>query len=254
MATLIVNASPVTDPPPSRAQQISFFLQSNLRARIAWMPDELVMLSGYFPFWGASLLIYFAHAEPVLFVPQIEPRDHTPAGLRVQEYPWGDLQCRDPCLAFVSAVGDELVRAKIEPQRAGMNRSSARTPLPIQAAEQIPIPEGFAGPGDSRQPHRRIGKGQDCCPRTLGFLHPPHGHDFGLRYHEMGFLILFGESASLEPGMVTTIEPGLYVSNSARAQASRTTCWSPNPDTRSFPDMKVIQTGQTIGVDDYDQH
>jgi hypothetical protein len=49
------------------------------------------MLSGYFPFWGASLLIYFADAEPVLFVPLIEPRDDLPAGLRVQEYPWGDL-------------------------------------------------------------------------------------------------------------------------------------------------------------------
>jgi hypothetical protein len=50
------------------------------------------MLSGYFPFWGASLLIYFADQYPVLFVPQIEPRDHIPAGLRVQEYPWGDLK------------------------------------------------------------------------------------------------------------------------------------------------------------------
>ena len=27
----------------------------------------------------------FADAEPVLFVPQIEPRDHIPAGLRIHE-------------------------------------------------------------------------------------------------------------------------------------------------------------------------
>jgi len=89
------------------------------------------MLSRYFPFWGASLLIYFADAEPVLFVPQIEPRDHIPAGLRVQEYPWGDLKCNNPYSVLVLAVGDELVRAKIEPKHVGMNRSAARTSLPI---------------------------------------------------------------------------------------------------------------------------
>ena len=79
--TPIVSASRETSPPPSRVQQIRSFLRRHgLRAWIAWRPDELVMLSGYFPFWGASLLIYFAEDEPVLFVPQIEPRDHIPAG------------------------------------------------------------------------------------------------------------------------------------------------------------------------------
>jgi Xaa-Pro dipeptidase len=132
--------------PPSRAQQIRGFLQkNNLQAWIAWRPDELLMLSGYFPFWGASLLIYFADAEPILFIPQIEPTDHIPAGLRVQEYPWGDLKCADPYSVLVSAVGNELVRAKIKVENVGMNPSAARTSLPIQAAEQIPMPEGFAG-------------------------------------------------------------------------------------------------------------
>ena len=65
--------------PSPRAQQVRNFLkQNNLQAWIAWRPEELLMLSGYFPFWGASFLIHFADAEPVLFVPQIEPRDHIP--------------------------------------------------------------------------------------------------------------------------------------------------------------------------------
>jgi Xaa-Pro dipeptidase len=137
----IVTASPLT-----REQQIRSFLQAhNLQAWIAWRPDELLMLSGYFPFWGASLLIYFAEAEPVLFVPQIEPRDHVPTGLRVQEYSWGDLKCSDPYSVLVSAVSDELVNARVEGQQVGMNPSASRISLPIQAAEQIPIPEGFAG-------------------------------------------------------------------------------------------------------------
>lgn len=140
----IVNATLVN--PPSRAHQIhSFLLRNELRAWIAWRPDELLMLSGYFPFWGASLLIYFADQYPVLFVPQIEPRDHIPAGLRVQEYPWGDLKCADPYSVLVSAIANELVKAKVPPEQAGMNVSSSRTSLPIQAAEQIPMPESFSG-------------------------------------------------------------------------------------------------------------
>jgi hypothetical protein len=130
----------------SRREQIRNFLQQNeLRAWVAWRPDELLMLAGYFPFWGASLLIHFVDREPILFVPQIEPRDHIPAGLSVREYPWGDLKCGDPYSVLVSGVGDELARAKVSPEQTGTNPSASRTSLPIQAAEQIPMPEDFAG-------------------------------------------------------------------------------------------------------------
>ena len=136
----------MTANPPPRLQQIRDFLRQNhLLAWIAWRPDELLMLSGYFPFWGASLLICFADTESVLFVPQIEPRDQISAGLRVQEYPWGDLKCSDPYSVLVSAVGSELAKAKVESKNVGMNPSASRTSLPIQAGEQIPIPEGFFG-------------------------------------------------------------------------------------------------------------
>ncbi|HSZ02780.1 MAG TPA: Xaa-Pro peptidase family protein [Terriglobales bacterium] len=141
MSTSLVTASTIP-----RAQQIRTFLQQHdLRAWIAWRPDELLMLSGYFPYWGASLLICFADAEPILFVPLLEPRDHIPAGLRVQEYPWGDLKCSDPYSVLVAAVGSELVKARVKGEQVGMNLSSSRISLPIQAAEQIPIPEAFSG-------------------------------------------------------------------------------------------------------------
>ncbi len=129
----------------ARGQQIRRFLRENeLRAWIAWRPDELVMMSGYLPYWGASLLIYFADAEPVVFVPQLEPRDHIPAGLQVKEYPWGDLRCADPYAVLIAAVGDELAKAKVAREQAGMNPNSARAALPIQAAEHTPLPENFS--------------------------------------------------------------------------------------------------------------
>jgi Xaa-Pro dipeptidase len=129
----------------SRAEQIRKFLRQNeLQAWIAWRPDELVMLSGYLPCWGASLLIYFADADPVLFVPQLESRDQIPAGLRVREYPWGDLKCSDPFSVLVSAVADELARWNLNPEQVGQNPSAARSSLPMMAAEQNPFPEDFA--------------------------------------------------------------------------------------------------------------
>jgi Xaa-Pro dipeptidase len=130
---------------PSRVHQIRRFLhQLDLRAWIAWRPDELVMMSGYLPYWGASLLIYFADADPVLFVPQIEPRDHLPNRVAVKEYPWGDLKCADPYSILVSVVGAELAKEGVTRERVGMNCSATRTALPIQTAEQIPMPENFA--------------------------------------------------------------------------------------------------------------
>lgn len=129
----------------ARGQQIRRFLRKHkLRAWIAWRPDELVMMSAHLPYWGASLLIYFAEAEPIVFVPQLEPRDHIPEGLQVKEYPWGDLKCADPYSVLVAAVRDELAKAKIAREQAGMNSSSARAALPIQAAEHIPLPETFS--------------------------------------------------------------------------------------------------------------
>src|SRR5580693_3224940 len=146
MGNPIVSTSLVTASTMPRAQQVHTFLQQHdLRAWIGWRPDELLMLSRYFPFWGASLLICLVDADPILFVPQIEPRDHIPAGLRVQEYPWGDLKCSDPYSVLVSAVGAELVKAGANSEQVGMSFSIARSSLPIQSAEQIPIPEDFAG-------------------------------------------------------------------------------------------------------------
>lgn len=129
----------------ARGQQIRRFLRENeLRAWIAWRPDELVMMSGYLPYWGASLLIYFADEEPIVFVPQLEPRDHIPGGLQVKEYPWGDLKCADPYSILLSSVSDELAKAKLSREQVGMNPNSARAALPIQAAEHIPLPENFS--------------------------------------------------------------------------------------------------------------
>jgi Xaa-Pro dipeptidase len=127
-----------------RSEMIRSFLQQHkLQAWIAWRPDELVMMSGYLPFWGASVLLFLEQEPPILFVPVLEPRDHLPAGITVREYPWGALDCADPYAVLADSIRDELERRHVDSSGAGMLRGSARSALPIQAGEQIPLPELF---------------------------------------------------------------------------------------------------------------
>jgi Xaa-Pro dipeptidase len=128
-----------------RSQIVREFLSDyGLAAWLAWRPDELVMITGHMPHWGASALLYFKDQKPILFVPEIEPRDHIPDGLEVREYPWGRLECADPFGVLVEAIRVALEKAGVKPERAGAYFGAARTALPMQAAEQNPFAEDFS--------------------------------------------------------------------------------------------------------------
>ena len=101
------------------------------------------MISGYLPFWGASLLLHLEGRERILFVPVIEPQDHIPAGLIIREYPWGSSDCANPFSVLIENIRAELKRAGVDSSRVGMLHGAARTSLPIQAAEHPPIPDTF---------------------------------------------------------------------------------------------------------------
>ena len=102
------------------------------------------MLSGYFPFWGASLLITSRMRIPFFSFLRLNRETIFPPACGFRSIPGGISNVAIHILSLVSAIGDELVKAKVEAEQVGLNPSAARISLPIQAAEQIPIPEGFA--------------------------------------------------------------------------------------------------------------
>ncbi len=128
----------------NRANRLRRFLKDNrLEGWVAWRPDELVMISGYLPYWGVSILLYMEGTDPILFIPQIEPRDLIPAGMRIREYPWGNLTCPDPFASLIDGLREEVARAGGEFSRVGLLEESARTSLPMVAGEQPPVPSAF---------------------------------------------------------------------------------------------------------------
>ena len=151
--------------PPARHAERSemvrqFLRRQHLQAWIAWRPEELVMLAGYLPFWGASVLLFLESGPPVLFLPALEPRDRIPTELEVRQYPWGILGCTDPYKVLVAEIQAEINRRGVDKSRVGMLRDSSRSALPIQAAEQIPLPglfwetfSGVAGAPDASMEH-----------------------------------------------------------------------------------------------------
>jgi Xaa-Pro aminopeptidase len=129
----------------SRSQIVRDFLSGQgLQAWLAWRPDELLMMTGHMPYWGASALLYFKDREPVLFVPEIEPRDYVPADLEVREYPWGRLECADPFGVLVEAIRAALEKIGVKTERVGASFGAARTALPMQTAEHNPFPEDLS--------------------------------------------------------------------------------------------------------------
>ncbi len=129
----------------SRSQIVREFLSGQgLQVWLAWRPDEILMTTGHLPYWGASALLYFKDQQPILFVPEIEPRDYVPADLEVREYPWGRLGCADPFGLLVEAIRATLEQKGVKAERAGAFFGAARTALPMQTAEHNPFPEDFS--------------------------------------------------------------------------------------------------------------
>ncbi|MDO6432206.1 Xaa-Pro peptidase family protein [Flavitalea sp. BT771] len=118
-----------------------------LAGLLFWRPDELVMMLGYMPLWGISVLLYTADGEPVLFVPELEPEDILPAGVTVKRFPWGVLDGNDPWEVLYKSIrevltGKDLIGGSISFIRhmgssAPCRMSGEQPPLPSHLVERF---------------------------------------------------------------------------------------------------------------------
>ena len=124
-----------------RTEIMRTFLQENrLEGWFSWRPDELLLQTGSFPYWGLTFLLYLRDGQRILFAPEIEPEDDVPADVSRVSYPWGSLHHSDPFAVCGERLQQELAKRGIRRHLIGALRNSHRSSLPIMAAEQPPLP------------------------------------------------------------------------------------------------------------------
>ena len=115
--------------------------QHHIGAFIAWRPDELVLMSGYYPHWGASFCLYPREGQPILFNPILEPDDRLPAGLPagvdVRAYPWG--KAADPWTTLLEEIRAALHERGLANEPISFIPNAARSAPGINSAEGQPI-------------------------------------------------------------------------------------------------------------------
>jgi Xaa-Pro dipeptidase len=128
----------------TRAEMLQTFLECHaLDGWIAFRADELVMMTGHLPLWGISVLLYPAKDRPVLFIPELEPRQHLPQGVTIREYPWGRLDSTHPFEILFEKIRFELKNLGLESSRLGFMHGSSRSAPPLLSGETPPLPEFF---------------------------------------------------------------------------------------------------------------
>lgn len=127
-----------------RQKMINSILQDyNVSALIFWRPDELVLMLGYMPLWGLSVLLYTSDHEPVLFVPELEPEDILPKNITIRKFPWGNKNCSDPWEVLYKEIEEVLQKKKLNEKPVSFIKNIGGTAPCRMSGEQPPLPADF---------------------------------------------------------------------------------------------------------------
>jgi Xaa-Pro aminopeptidase len=121
----------------------NMLVERGIGAVLFWRPDELVMATGYQPLWGASVCLYPAEGDPVIYIPELEPADLLPSGFRCRTFPWGVLECPDPWEILYKSIASDLAESGLENKPVSFVEASSKSSLPAISAEWIPMPLDF---------------------------------------------------------------------------------------------------------------
>lgn len=109
----------------------------NVGAFIAWRPDELVLLTGYYPQWGASFCLYPVVGQPILFNPVLEPSDFSLADVDLRAYSWG--KSADPWADLLGQMADALRERGLTAEPVCYVPAVSRSATGINSAEGQPV-------------------------------------------------------------------------------------------------------------------
>ncbi len=126
-----------------REMMDKIFTFHDLSAIIFWRPDELVLMLGYLPLWGLSVLVYTAGHQPVLFVPELEPEDILPEGITIKTFPWGVQNCTDPWNILYKEIKMVLQQKHLLHKPVSFINSIGGTAPCRMTGEQPPLPADF---------------------------------------------------------------------------------------------------------------
>jgi Xaa-Pro dipeptidase len=109
-------------------------------AFILWRSDELIMALGYQPLWGISVCLFPALGMPVLYIPEMEPRDRLPGNVVIKTFPWGLMDCSDPWTILFGMIKQDIEKLEVDNLPVSFIQFIGQSSPPIMAGEGAPLP------------------------------------------------------------------------------------------------------------------
>ena len=133
-------------------------------AFLLWRSDELVMSLGYQPLWGVSICLFPVEGIPILYIPELEPRDRLPENIILRTFPWGLMDCSNPWDLLYNMIEQDLAYLGIETLPVSFIQNIGQSAPPLMSGEGAPLPS------DLRQKLANISQGgyKDISKDFLG--------------------------------------------------------------------------------------
>ncbi len=114
----------------------------NLGGAIFFRPDELVMILGYRPHWGLSVCLCFEENDPILYIPEIEPKDYIDSDINVKTFSYG-MENSNPFDKLYEMISNDIKIFGNSNKPLTFIKNIGGTSPPILSAEAPPIPSNF---------------------------------------------------------------------------------------------------------------
>lgn len=113
--------------------------EKKIGAFFLWRSDELVMSLGYQSLWGVSVCLFPFEGTPILYIPELEPRDRLPENVILKTFPWGLMDCSNPWDILYEMIKEDLTQLGIESLPISYIQHIGQSSPPLMAGEGTPI-------------------------------------------------------------------------------------------------------------------